>query len=146
MADFGELCPLFNSGVFNTITFPDVALSTVSIGANLLAGTNEALTYSGNFTFGRTVVVTEAWVKRSTVGSIFFGIDIVHRATAMAAGTVFGSVTLSISLTAWEIGYTWQPFPVIAEKTFTSDEVLSFQTNVRVSSCNVAFMVKYKEK
>jgi hypothetical protein len=147
MSDFSELCPLFATGVFHCITFPRVALSTVSVSANLLAGTNAALTYAGNFTFGRTVVVTEAWVRQQSAAlSIEGALNLVHKSSAMITGTIFGSVTLPISVSQAELWYSWKPFVAFTGKTFTSNEVLALQCATRVSSGAVDLMVRYKEK
>jgi len=146
MADFSELCPLFATGVFHEVVFPRIALSTVSISANLLVGTEEGIVRSAMFTFGRTIVVTGCYVKRcTTVNSIETMLEMAHRTTQLAIGTVFGSLTLPITESAHQVNYQWAPM-VVTAKTFTSDEVLSFGTNSKVSSGAVALMVRYREK
>lgn len=147
MSDFSELCPLFNTGVFNEITFPYMAMSTVSKSANLLAGTNEALTYSGNFNFGRTVIITEAWVQQYTANvSIEADLLLLHRLTEMSTGTIFASCTIPISVSQAELWYSWKPFIAFTGKTFTSSDILALQVASQISSGAIALMIRYKEK
>ncbi len=151
MSDFGELCPLFTTGVFNEVTFPGpMYLSAVLTQVNLLAGTG-AQAKAGYFTFGRTVVVTEAYIRRlSATNTTEVELQLFHKTSGTAAltGTVFGTVTLPLSASQYELGYSWQPFVIAADKTFTSDEVLSLQIGaaLTVSSGCVELMVRYKEK
>jgi len=153
MSDFSEICPLFNTGVFNEVTFPGpMYLSGVLSLVDLLAGTanmdREALSY---FTFGRTVVVTEAFIKRevatnTTETTLFLR----HKTSGTQAltGTIFGSITLPLTGSAHELGYTWKPFVAFTAKTFTSTDVLALgiASALTVSSGAVALMVRYKEK
>ena len=150
MSDFSEICPLFETGVFNEVTFPGpMYLSAVLTGVNLLAGTG-AQAKAGYFTFGRTVVVTEAFIKRDSINTTETTLQLFHKTsgTAALAGTVFGSITLPLSASAHELIYTWKPFVAFSPKTFTSTDVLSLQiaAALTVSSGSVTLMVRYKEK
>lgn len=150
MADFSELCPLFNIGVFNETTFPVMYLTAQLPSANLLAGSCTVTgTTIGYFKFGRTVVVSSAFIKREVaVNTTEVELNLGHLTSVDAAYTVFGVVTLPVSASQYEIGYSWVPVTISAAKTFTSDEVLFFGVNaaLTVSSGAVALMVRYKEK
>ena len=151
MSDFSELCPLFTTGVFNEVTFPGpIYLSAVLTQVNLLAGT-VAAAKEGYFTFGRTVVVTGAFLRRLVAtNTTETSLILLHKTSGTAAltGTIFGSITLPLTGSAHFVGFTWAPFIISAEKTFTSDEVLSLQIDaaLTVSSGAVELMVKYREK
>lgn len=151
MSDFGELCPLFSTGVFKEVLFPQLEMTTLtgtaSVYGNALAGTL-TFTKEGYFTFGRTVVVTGAFVRR-IVTSDSGGIQklvLLHAASGMASLVVIG--TVGISVTADGINaMTWIPMTV-TEKTFTSSEVLGFcmMTGTILSAGTYDLMVRYKEK
>lgn len=151
MSDFGELCPLFNTGVFNETLFPNIPMTAVSTTSNALDGTLP-LTVSadrvGVFTFGRTVVVTGAFIRRRAVNSAEAALLIGHRTSLRAAITVFGSLTIPTTSSAHELSYTWAPFTISAAKTFTSSEILNFgiATAIAGSAGTYDLMIRYKEK
>lgn len=147
MSDFSELCPLFNTGVFNEVTFNDIPMSAVSICANALSGTIRAA-HQGYFTFGRTVVVTGAFVRRLVANSVEAALLLQRRASGEAVGTTFGSLTIPVSVSSHEIPYTWAPFTLSVEKTFTSSDVLGFTlaTAIAGSAGVYDLMVRYREK
>ena len=72
MSDFGELCPLFNTGVFHEVVFPGpMNLCNLGTGIDLLYG-SAAQTCGGEasaFSFGRTVIVTEAFCQRDVTNA-----------------------------------------------------------------------------
>jgi hypothetical protein len=115
---------------------------------NALVGTLTFTKTVGNFTFGRTVVVTGAFVRR--VGATTEGLNtlrLVHHTSQLAAGTDFATVTISI--TGDGAGpLTWLPFTVSAEKTFTSDEILGFSiaTGTALSAGAYDLIIRYKDK
>jgi hypothetical protein len=65
MSDFSELCPLFNTGVFTEVTFPNIAMSQITASGNGLLGslTCGAATRTAVWTFGRTVLINNAFVR-----------------------------------------------------------------------------------
>jgi len=148
MSDFGELCPLFNTGVFGEVTFPVMTLSAKDITVDLLAGSTDQAR-PGYFTFGRTVIVTEAFLKRELINTTETTLWLKHKTSGTQAltGTVFGSITVPLSMSAHQHGF-WKGFKAFTGKTFTSDEVLCFAvaSDLTVSSGKVALMVRYKEK
>lgn len=147
MSDFGELCPLFNTGVFNEIVFPDLRLSVCTACGNVLYASDAAFASSeGNFTFGRTVVVTAAWLKKKVVNESAVIAVLMHHTTKLAAGTVFASLTVSVTVTGQTPLYAYLPMTV-TDTTFTSSEVLGFTgLSVVVSAGHYDLIVRYKEK
>jgi len=145
MADFGELCPLFNTGVFKEVTFPYIPMSAVTACGNAFLGT---LTFSkaGYFTFGRTVVVTDAYVRR--VGATVEGamiLQLKHHTSETAAGTTFGTFTVSTTGSGMD-ALTWAKFATTS-KTFTSNELLGLSplTGSAASAGVYDIMLRYKE-
>lgn len=121
-------------------------MTGVTACGNALAGT---LTFTkvGNFTFGRTVVVTGAFVRR--VGATLeasANLQLMHFTSQLAAGTVIGTFTMST--TGDGMGrLTWAPMNVTS-KTFTSSEVLGFTlaTGTALSAGVYDLIVRYKDK
>lgn len=146
MSDFSELCPLFTTGVLKEVTFPYISMTGVTACGNAFLGT---LTFSkaGYFTFGRTVVVTEAYVKRC--GATLEGaliLQLKHHTSETAAGSVFGTFTVSTTGSGMS-RMTWAKFAV-SEKTFTSSEILGLSplTGTAASAGVYDIMLRYKEK
>ena len=156
MSDFGELCPLFNTGVFSEVSFnvaiTMTALSKTAVAYNLLGGSLSIAdaAYVDPFSFGRTVVVTEAFLcQRGTVGvqhQLWLG----HHTTHGAAPTVFGTTELSATISAM---HTFKPFTNVDDKTFTSNEILglgiaTFTADATLLGTLGGFelIVRYKEK
>jgi len=152
MSDFSELCPLFNTGVFNEVTFPFlVNLTGASTTANLLAsGPDQTADQAAGFTFGRTVVVTGAYLRRFTAtadssNNQEMHMRLRHRDTAAATATNFGLLTVTTSgsvMTAW----TYNAMTV-TETTFTSDAVLDFGLGTVTETAMGCYdlIVRYKE-
>lgn len=144
MSDFGELCPLFSTGVFSEVTFPYIPMSAVTACGNALDGTL-TITHAGQFSFGRTVVVTDAFIRRQSTGEEII-IRLMHHTSATAAGTSIGTITFAATGSFREI-YTWSPITV-TDKTFTSDEILGLApaTGTTTSAGIYDLIVRYKEK
>ena len=54
MSDFSSLCPLFNTGVYSEVTFPNIVVKSISTTTAIGPG----------IPFGRSVIVTSAYVRR----------------------------------------------------------------------------------
>ena len=149
MSDFGELCPLFNTGVYSEVVFPQICMTSLSTSMNALAGTmTYSVTKAGYWRFGRTVVVTEAWVKN---GDTVEGAEILFLGiAATGVGTISGFATITISTTITGVSpmYSWQPFTFTASRTFTSTDILTLTcaTTTALSAGLYDLMVKYREK
>lgn len=157
MSDFGELCPLFSTGVFNEITFPQLAMTGFSATAvdnkygNALLGTLTFTKSNGYFTFGRTVVVTGAFVRRnktSDSGGIQRVCLVKFTRTPGVYQTGESLGTVLFSVTSDGVGaLTWIEMTVAA-KTFTSSDILGFSmvTGTALSAGTYDLIVRYKEK
>jgi hypothetical protein len=146
MADFGELCPLFESGVFKEVLFPNVSLTDIDASVNALMGTIIA-SHSGRFfTFGRTVVVTGGFVRRNETSETII-VNLLHFTSVLADPTSIASLSMTVTGDGVDT-HLWQPFVTVADKTFTSDEVLGFScaTGTSISAGTYDVMVRYKEK
>jgi hypothetical protein len=149
MSDFSELCPLFNTGVFQEITFPDIAMSGITASGNALLGslTCAAATRPAVWTFGRTVIVTDAFLRIKETGSLLGQqvIHLNHHATLLAAGSIFGTFTCSITGTGMNTS-NYVPMAV-SDKTFTSDDILGFSSATGTAASGGFFdlILRYKE-
>jgi hypothetical protein len=149
MSDFSELCPLFDTGVFHEIVFPGLNMTLTAETCNALEGSCTAgAAHSGNFTFGRTVVVTKAFLRRWTANAITSTIHLDHRTTAGAAQTIFGTWIISVTQTLKEVKYTWLAMTQAADKTFTSSEILGMCIGGGTLSSGGEYdlIVRYREK
>ena len=149
MADFGELCPLFNTGVYKEVTFPCIAgISTASAAQNLLETRLEAAGSGKNtFNFGRTVVVTDAFIRRYLTNLEAENLYLGSRLSAAAAAqTTFGTATVTTTLSIYTIHNWWHMTCV--SKTITSAEVLSLGvgTLTAVTQGSYHLIVRYREK
>ena len=151
MSDFGELCPLFTTGFYSEVTFPNIKMTGHAGTTNALVGTLSmaaATDKAGAFTFGRTVVVTGGYVRHKGIAvKGEEALHLKHCANLLLSGTIFASVTINLTQSYQEI-YTYIPFTMTGEKTFTSDEVLSF-TDATVTSASAGvydLVVRYREK
>jgi len=151
MSDFGELCPLFNTGMFHEIVFPGpIALTDVGTLQDLLAGTanQSGGALASGFMFGRTVIVTEAFIQNYETTDVETSIYLKHKTsgTQACAGTIIGTCTLPVSGSAHGLGM-WKPMVSFVGKTFTSNEVLALvKVSTNDDSGSIGLMVRYKDK
>lgn len=153
MSDFSELCPLFNTGVYNELTIPGlVNLTGISTTANILeAGADLTAGVSGGgITFGRTVVVTDAYVRRyaATSGASNTAAEnlyLQHRSTKGAVATAFGTATVTTTLSVYS-NYTYWAMTV-SNATFTSNAVLSLGMGTVTATAIGCYdlIIRYKE-
>lgn len=149
MSDFSELCPLFNTGVFNEILFPWIPMTLAAQTCNALEGSETAgASHAGNFLFERTVIVTNAYVRRWTDNVEQVTLHLDHRASAGATPTIFATWIVASTFTMVANKYTWVPVTISAGKTFTSSEVLGFCIGGGTTSSGGEWdlLVRYKEK
>jgi len=137
MSDFSDLCPLFNTGVYGEITFPYVSLSAVS--------STEGI---GGYVFGRSVIVTAAYVsKHTTVPSSTdaFTVKLAMAATYAASITAFASQKISNTTTTQALGKLLTM--TVTSKTFGATDVLLLSTDgVQANSKHQSVYVRFKEK
>jgi len=147
MSDFSELCPLFNTGVFNEITFPAIDMNHITLSGNALYGSLfPSTSMEGKFAFGRTVVITGAFARRTSANSIQVNLYLKHFTSVSAAGTVFGTATITTNLALLD-NYAYMAFTV-TEKTFTSTDVLGIAPSLGAAGSMGTYdlIVRYKEK
>jgi hypothetical protein len=147
MSDFSELCPLFETGVFSEFTFPTISLSDFSADVNAIQFSTGAVASScADFTFGRTVIITDAWLRCDAPGD---GSGIIH---LNRHGSIFGAATIvgTFSSTATVTGHckhAWIPF-TMGDATFNSSDVLGLNMATATASAGAVYtlMIRYKEK
>ena len=107
MSDFGELCSIFNTGVYNTLYLGQLTTSmyytSTTLTLNVLGYPGLPTTYPSSLKLGRTVVVTSWWTRRNATNdnSTTLHLTIGRRTgSGTAAASVFGSATFSAGITA----------------------------------------------
>jgi len=138
MSDFSNICPVFKAGMYSELTFPYIDLASRSTTNN----------FGGNFAFGRSVIVTAAYVrKQSTFAGTCTAMKLkIGKAASWAATlSVFASVTLSATITTQAVG-KYLGFTTTA-KTFGATDVLRFQSGKSEAGAKIVdVMVRFKEK
>ena len=151
MSDFGELCPLFNTGVYQELLFPNIDMNGITACGNALVGTLTASALA-DFTFGRTVVVTAAWVRKVERNSEDCILRVAHHSSRLAAGTIMASLTVSVTLAGHQLGYGYIPMVTSGTNlpmTFTSAAVLGFSIatgTATITAGHFDLMIRYREK
>lgn len=149
MADFSELCPLFETGVFHELTFPNIGMTDVSACANALLFSYDCMASTcSDFDFGRTIVVTDAWLRPQ--GAIVKGIEYLHLkhySSLRATPTTFATLEVRQTATVFDT-HSWCRFSSITETTFTSAAVLGLAPATVTAASGGVFdlMIRYKEK
>lgn len=152
MADFGEICPLFSTGVFNEVVFPNIKMTAITASGNALLGllTCASATRPECWTFGRTVVVTGAYLRIRNTAAIDATtvVRLMHHTTMLAAGTEFATCYSPTALNGSIETATWRAFNTFTNTTFTSSEVLGITMLTGTASGGGTYdvMVRYKEK
>lgn len=149
MSDFGELCPLFNTGVYNELYLGRFTASVyTSATYNFLSSVGDPATAPSSFRFGRTVVVTEVYARR--VGAVTTAAASLRVGRRTGSGTavqsLFGTMTFGDDASSFP-DYTraWQAMGMTSMTLNTAD-VLD------ISACGVAtdasydIIVQYREK
>ena len=148
MSDFSELCPIFNTGVFHELIFPNIKMTDISASGNALLGsTAQEASSQGDYTFGRTVVVTDAWVRKVTTPGTKETITLRIHGTKNASGTAFGTLVMSKTVTGYAETHGYFALNV-TDQTFTSAAVLGLAYGTATAATGGVFdlMIRYKEK
>jgi len=137
LSDFSDLCPLFNTGMYSEVTFPYVSLSAVS--------TTEGI---GGYIFGRSVIVTAAYVAKHTnipSSTDAFKVKLALAATYGASLTVFASYKVSNTTTTEAVGKYCAM--TVTAKTFGATSVLLISNDgAEAAAQHQSIIVRYKEK
>jgi len=138
MSDFSDLCPLFNTGVYGEIAlYPYFTLASRSTTALL----------GNNFSFGRSVIVTQGWLMKLTDISTTAKLTVYlnKAASAAAARTAFASFTISGTV-ATQVLAKWLSMTTTST-TFSASDVISIgSSSAETNAKYVSIMVQYKEK
>lgn len=148
MSDFSELCPLFNTGVFNEVTFPEIDMNGITLSGNALVGSLvPSITMAGVFTFGRTVVVTNAFVRRTTLNSVEVNLYLRRHTSQQAVGTVFATASVTPTISILD-KYAYYPFTFTASQTFSSTDVLGLGPSLGAAGSMGTYdlIVRYRDK
>lgn len=148
MADFSELCPLFNTGVYHEVTFPLIDLNAITASGNALVGSlASSITMPGAFTFGRTVVITAAYARRTSANSVEVNLYLKRHTSQTAVGTIVGtcSVTPTISI---QDNYNYRPFTLAASFTFASTDLLGLAPSLGAAGSMGTYdlIVRFRDK
>ena len=141
MSDFSDLCPLFNTAVYNEIMAPSLTLTSISTTTHLFRFP----------AFGRSVIVTDFYAaKLTTFAATCTALKLKLKrgatvATVAGSKTAFASVTLSATITTQTKG----KFIVgtVTDTTFSATQILSIHTSKKEDGALSAHViVRYKEK
>ena len=106
-----------------------------------------SITMQGNFTFGRTVVVTGVFARRySNANSVQVNLQFRHHSATGTVGTVFATCTITTNLALLDY-YAWMP-GTVTEKTFTSNELLGLAPSLGAAASMGQYdiMIRYRDK
>jgi len=150
MSDFGEICPLFNTGVYKELYLGELT-GTIYDSAtfNFMSSAGDPATAPSSFRFGRTIVVTEVYAKRKTISDnlthticLFVGR---RTGSGTATQSIFGTLCISMSVTAFpKIINAWQAVGVTSFTLNTAD-VLDISMTLPDLQ-NIELIVQYREK
>jgi len=148
MSDFSELCPLFNTGVYNELYLGKITTTLYAAASmNFLGGAADVDTGTMSFNLGRTVVVTNLFLRRlaftvTDTCCIFIGRQ---TDTGSAAPTIFGTHILLSAVTAYpDFAGKWQPIDAITSFTVHTADYLFI--GALVGDTQLDLIVQYREK
>ncbi len=159
MSDFGELCPIFSTGVYNelylgrfttSIYYNSVTAST-AYGNNFLSSPGLAAGVPASFRFGRTVVVTGWWTRKKVANNNSATVNIIigrRTGSGTAVMSIFGTATFSVGITAFpDIVHAWRAGYVTTSMTLNTADCLSITNDVgEDDGPTLDVIVQYREK
>lgn len=139
--DFSALCPLFNTGMYSELTIP---------GPFNLASPTSVTTRFAGILFGRSVIVTAAYVAKMTTpasATAACTVKLFRTSSWKVTGTAFASCKLSKTTTVQPVN-KWLAFTIAAAKTFSATQWLLVKESKATASAKSVFgvIVRYKEK
>jgi len=150
MSDFGELCPLFNTGVYNELYLGRFTASVyTSATYNFLSSIGDPATAPSSFRFGRTVVVTEVYMRR--IGAITTATASLRVGRRTGSGTavqsLFGTMTFGEDASAFpDIRGAWQAMGMTLSMTLNTADVLDISCTGVATDASYDVIVQYREK
>lgn len=156
MSDFGELCPIFETGVYNELYLGEFTTSVYytsnTLTLNFLGSTSGLPAVApASFRLGRTVVVTDWWVRKRVANNNSATVNITigrRTGSGTAAASLFGTASFSVGITAFpDIVNAWRAGYMTACMTLATADCLNFSNSVGEDDCpTVDIMIKYREK
>lgn len=152
MSDFGELCPLFNTGVYNELYLGRFTTSIyTSATYNFLSSVGDPATAPSSLRFGRTIVVTGWWTRKKVANNNSATVNIIigrRTGSGTAVQSVFGTATYSIGITAFpDIVNSWRAGYMTACMTLNTADCLDISTSVGEDDCpTLDIIIQYREK
>uniref|UniRef100_A0A6H1ZXE7 Uncharacterized protein n=1 Tax=viral metagenome TaxID=1070528 RepID=A0A6H1ZXE7_9ZZZZ len=139
MSDFSSLCPLFNTGVYSELTLP----------VRIPTSVTSATTRVGGILFGRSVIVTHAYVAKKTANTsttASLTVKLYRAASFAAANTVFASLKISKTVTTYPLD-RFSAMTVTA-KTFSATQWLIVRYTKATATARAIhpIVIRYKEK
>jgi len=150
MSDFSELCPLFSTGVYNELYLGEMSVTLYNSATfNFLSSPGDPATAPSSLRFGRTIVVTEMWVKRKNADSNFSQTICIYIGRRTASGTavqsIFGTLTMLSNYTTFpDIANHWVAVGP-ASFTLNTADVLDI-SSVLGATALLEVIVQYREK
>jgi len=159
MSDFGELCPIFNTGVYNelylgtfttSIYYNSITAITAS-GNNFLGCPGCAATVPSSLRFGRTIVVTNWWGRKKVANNNSVSVILIlgrRTGSGTAAASVFGSLTFECGTTTFpDIVNAWRQGQMTLSMTLNTADCLNIANSVgEDDGPTVDIIVQYREK
>ena len=152
--DFGQLCPLFNTGVYNELFFGHITGSLyITITLNALEYAGSVATFPSCLRLGRTIVVTKVWYRRANdaiVDTATTSLCIGRQTgSGTAAATMFGT-TVAIGADAStypDFIDHWRQMTLTACMTVhTADCLFAYVNGGNAASGEWDFIFQYRDK
>jgi len=150
MSDFSELCPLFETGVYNELYLGQLT-GTIYTSAtyNFLGPVGAPTAMPSSFRLGRTVVLTEVYVRRNAdLAAPTVRLKVGRRtASGTATQSFFGTLTfLSNIVTFPDIQRAWQAMGPTSFTLNTAD-VLDISIDLGTDATGLYdIIIQYREK
>ena len=151
MSDFSELCPIFNTGVYHELFLGRLTASLyTSATLNYFSSPGDPATAPISLNFGRTVVVTNCYVRRK--GAITTATISLQFGRRTGSGTVDQSIFALLKFAEDTTTFpdkdgAWQQMTMTACMTLHTADFLSMNDAVG-NATNASFdvIVQYREK
>lgn len=150
MSDFSELCPIFNTGVYHELYLGRWTASVyTSATYNFLSSVGDPATAPASMNFGRTVVVTKAWLRR--IGAVTTATCSYRLGRRTGSGTatqsIFGLLTISEDQTTHpDFAGNWQLISLTACMTVNTADFLDLSCTGVATDASFDVIVQYREK
>ncbi len=155
MSSFGEICPLFNTGVYNELYLgvytTSVYYQSTTLTLNILSNASVPPDVPALLKLGRTVVVTGWWTRKKIANNNSATVNLVigrRTGSGTAAASVFGTATFSVGITAFpDLVHNWRPGYMTTSMTLHSADVLNITNTIgEDDGPTVDIVVQYREK